>query len=158
MPMPCCVRRELLPRVALARRRLSKARLNRVSGRPDLPGILSASLRFEPCAACHEDHAALRHAGVGERLRVVAHPAAVAPQPVVPRYVVRTANPRRIRVRCTLPWSTSRPKPPVRTARRRRVRAARRYSAEAPGRACQHSPQPGRGRHGRVACDKVRRA
>ena len=34
------------------------------------------------------------------------------------------------------------PVPPVRTARRRLVRAACTYSTEAPGRTCQHSPAP----------------
>eukprot|EP00964_Phaeocystis_antarctica_P004303 scaffold2343_cov58-Phaeocystis_antarctica.AAC.3 len=68
-------------------------------------------------------------------------------RPVVPRYMVRTARPRLVRVPRT--WSAWRlgascPAPLVRTARRRLVRVARTCSTEAPGRTCQHSTRPGR--------------
>eukprot|EP00964_Phaeocystis_antarctica_P029988 scaffold16909_cov64-Phaeocystis_antarctica.AAC.2 len=59
--------------------------------------------------------------------------------PVVPRYAVRTARPRPVRVRRTYSaWSPGArgPTPQERTARRRLVRVSRAYSTEAPGRAC----------------------
>eukprot|EP00964_Phaeocystis_antarctica_P017435 scaffold9629_cov72-Phaeocystis_antarctica.AAC.1 len=65
--------------------------------------------------------------------------------PVVPRYAVRTARPRLVRVRRTYSaWhlGASWPAPPVRTARRRLVSVARTYRTEAPGRTCKLSVAP----------------
>ena len=65
--------------------------------------------------------------------------------PVVPRYAVRTARPRLVRVRRTYSaWGpgTSCPAPQVRTARRRLVRVSRVYSTEAPEHTCKLSVAP----------------